>query len=324
MSVSALFSNLYLDALFEGRKKSWVGVGRAYMDRIHTLRKSIAFDAILIHCELFPYLPSTFETAFLPRDTPVLFDYDDAIFHQYDSHRSAFVRSTLGRKLRPLLKRTELVFCGNAYLRDYAAPFARDTMILPTIVDTEAYTPAPGHRTGPIGWIGSPSTWGYVRPYLPLLRKLGAAQGQPPLIVGSGHPEGTYDGLRFVDWSESGEIDLVRQIGVGIMPLDDAPWARGKCGYKLIQYLACGVPVVASPVGVNAEIVGHGECGYLAKTDKDWRAAIESLIRNPDLATAMGKAGRERIVAHYSLHTHGPRAANALRRVIDKARGPRT
>jgi len=110
---------------------------------------------------------------------------------------------------------------------------------------------------------------------------------------------------------------------IGIMPLPDSPWARGKCGYKLIQYMACGLPVVASPVGVNRQIVEHGVNGFLAETDDEWREALATLVADPDLRRRMGAAGRKKVEADYSLQVYGPKVAAMLRDVAQAGRRQR-
>src|SRR6056297_1871598 len=102
---------------------------------------------------------------------------------------------------------------------------------------------------------------------------------------------------------------------IGVMPLPDTPWMRGKCGYKLIQYMACGLPVIASPVGVNAEIVEHGVNGFLVGTDEEWKSALTILLKDPDLRRRMGREGRKKVEREYSLQVQGPRVARLLREV---------
>ena len=115
-------------------------------------------------------------------------------------------------------------------------------------------------------------------------------------------------------------MDAIQTMDIGVMPLPDTAWARGKCGYKLIQYMACGLPVVASPVGVNKEIVEHGVNGFIAESDEEWRSAIETLLSDADLRRRMGAAGRKKVEDSYSLQVWGPRVAQMLRRVADESR----
>ncbi|MBN9249072.1 MAG: glycosyltransferase family 4 protein [Mesorhizobium sp.] len=127
--------------------------------------------------------------------------------------------------------------------------------------------------------------------------------------VGAGKPPDPLVNFEFPDWSEAHEVELIQGMDIGIMPLEDSPFARGKCGYKLIQYMACGLPVVASPVGVNSKLVTHGENGFLASTEAEWRAAIERLLSDPELRRRMGAAGRAKVESDYSIQTYGPKVA---------------
>jgi glycosyltransferase involved in cell wall biosynthesis len=304
-----------------------VGTGRSYprrktlklyANRLRQLLAETDADAIWVYAELFPYLPGAWEKLAFRSGKPVVYDCDDAFFHAYDSHRSPWVRKLLGRKLEPLLGGAAAACCGNAYLESYVSRFCADTMLLPTVVDTNVYGPALGPRPDrpvTIGWIGSPSTWPYMRPILPLLRELAESRGIRLRAVGAGPgaQADAFPGMDLIEWSEAREVDEVRAMDIGIMPLPDDIWARGKCGYKLIQYMACALPVVASPVGVNTEIVSPGGNGFLATDGAQWRDALLALIGDPDLRRRFGEAGRRRVEDHYSLAGHAPRLAGLLR-----------
>jgi len=194
------------------------------------------------------------------------------------------------------------------------------------VVDTNAYGPAAGPRPSApvsIGWIGSPSTWPFVKPLVPLLVDAAKRHDLAVRVVGAGPQTEAPPRFEFLPWSERQEIALIQGMDIGIMPLPDEPWARGKCGYKLIQYMACGLPVIASPVGVNCDIVEHGVDGFLASTPQDWAEAIGTLANDADLRRAMGEAGRAKIERAYSLAVHGPRLARMIRGVIDDRRAHR-
>ena len=252
---------------------------------------------------------------------PVVCDFDDAIFHQYDAHPNSVIRRFLGSKLQPLMRGASLCVCGNSYIKAYADRFSRRTEIVPTVLDTTVYAPGvqPRNAVRPItvGWIGSPSTWGFVQPLIPLLQRLSEELNLIIRVIGAGRSSLMHSRFDFLDWSEDKEVSSIQEMDIGIMPLPDEPWARGKCGYKLIQYMACGIPVIASPVGVNSLIVDQGVNGYLARDETEWEGAIRRLAASPELRTAMGAHGREKIVDGYSLHVHGPRLAAMLRAVVD-------
>lgn len=321
VEISPLLDNNYLENLYSGRRRRNLAIAKAYARRSGQAIRSHA-DFFWVYSEVFPYLPGWMERLVLMSRKPVIYDIDDAIFHQYDAHPNPMVRRLLGHKLEPLLRGSSLAVCGNAYLEQYVRRFCRHTEIVPTVVDTEKYRPAPREAEGPVvvGWIGSPSTWTYVRPYLPILEAVAAESGLRISVVGAGPKAEAAPHVVHHEWDEEQEIAMIQDMDIGIMPLPDEPWARGKCGYKLIQYMACGLPVIASPVGVNAEIVQHGVNGFLARSEAEWAEAIRRLAGDRELRASMGAAGRLRAERFYSLQVHGPRLAQMLRDAVGGAR----
>jgi glycosyltransferase involved in cell wall biosynthesis len=314
-----LLGDDYVRGLTQGTKPSKLSIARHYADRMGQIAAARGADALWIYAELFPYLPAAFERLAFAGRVPVVYDFDDAFFHQYDQAPRPLVRRMLSGKLEPLLRGAAICACGNAYLQDYADRFCDRTVILPTVVDTDAYVPSPREqdRSLSIGWIGTPSTWQYVQAILPLLAELAAEHGLRVRVVGAGagaEADG-FDGLDLVSWQEETEITEVQRMDIGIMPLPDESWARGKSGYKLIQYMACGLPVVASPVGVNAEIVVPGETGFLARTTEEWRNALVTLLNDAATRRRMGENGRRRAEASYSLKYCAPKMVELFRAI---------
>ncbi|MBV9528568.1 glycosyltransferase family 4 protein [Sphingomonas sp.] len=312
-----LLGDDYVASIAGGRRYAPTRIGQDYLRRLREIALGPLGDAVWVYAELFPHLPAAFERMLIARRRPIVVDFDDAFFHAYDYHRSPLVRAMLGGKLEPLLRAASACTCGNAYLRDYAAQYCANSIIVPTTVDTDRYVPAAGERVAPpvIGWIGSPSTWQYMHPLLPILEEMVLARRARVLIVGAGaggHSRDT-SALEFVDWSEASEVAEIQRMDIGIMPLPDDPWARGKSGYKLIQYMACGLPVVASPVGVNREIVQDGVSGLLASSHSEWRDALDRLLADSGTRARMGAEGRRRAVADYSLQAHAPRVVEVIR-----------
>ena len=315
VEVSSLFDAAYLTDMYRGvRKPSQLMT--YYRRRLERMRGAQP-DIIWLEKEALPWLPWLAERTALPRGVPVVSDYDDAIFHRYDRHRSKLVRFSLGNKIDRVMAHSALVTAGNSYLAERAASAGSSQIrIVPTVVDVDAYHVQPSHVGAcrpRVGWIGTPETWEkFGQPMLDLVRQVGSTHHAVFRAVGAGQAQPNSEDVEFLDWSEDSEVSLIQGMNIGIMPLPDTPWARGKCGYKLIQYMACGLPVVASPVGVNSDIVEHGVNGFLAETDAEWKTVLEMLLRDPDLRRQMGAAGRKKVEEHYSLQVWGPRVAAML------------
>jgi len=319
----ALLDDDYVQSLATGAGYPRSKIVRAYGDRWKQLRDTAAGDLIWVYVELFPYLPA-FADELVLGGRNVIYDMDDAFFHRYDDSANPLIRGLLGGKHGRLLTSAAACTCGNEYLREFAAQYCPHSIILPTVVDTAAYRPAEGRPANPlvIGWIGSPTTWPNVRPILPLLRELCAGGEVAVRAVGAGSAAEAdrFPGLELVDWSENTEVAEVQRMDIGIMPLVDSPFERGKSGYKLIQYMACGLPAVASPVGVNRTIVTDGGNGFLATTEAEWRQALARLIADRDLRLQMGAKGRALVERSYSLASQAPRLIELVHSVAGSGR----
>lgn len=297
-----LLDDAYVRALAQGRSGSRTKIIASYLKRLSGLVTARRYDLIWIHFEAFPYAPALERLLSIPR-RPVIVDFDDAIFHMYDRHCSPLVRRLLGDKLHPLLRLASGITVGNDYLRRYVEPFNPAVTVIPTVVDTTRYVAATRSHAQPpvVGWIGSPSTWRYMEEVLPDILPVIKEAGASFRAVGAGPAAQRWTEIESVSWAEATEITEVQRMDVGLMPLPEEDWARGKCGYKLIQYMACSLPTIASPVGVNGSIVQQEETGFLAQTPEQWRAALRRLLGDGDLRQRLGRAGRERVVEQYSL-----------------------
>ena len=323
-SLTPFFDQSYLERLYSGQSTRGPTFS-AYARRVSQLRQAGQADLLWLEKEALLWLPWTIERALIPTGIPLVVDYDDAVFHRYDMHRFSVIRRLLGRKLDRLMGSAALITAGNRYLADRAkAAGARRIEIVPTVVDLNAYTqrPVPVPTQPPsIGWIGTPSTWTeYMLPMMPLLTQVAEGRGARIAVVGAGRTAEAHPLLDNLPWTEDSEVTRIHAMDIGIMPLTDTPWARGKCGYKLIQYMACGLPVIASPVGVNAEIVEHGVNGFLASSEAEWTEALRTLLSDPALRARMGEAGRRKVERNYSLQVWGPRVAKMLRDAANQGR----
>jgi glycosyltransferase involved in cell wall biosynthesis len=321
VDVQPLLPDAYLRALYGAGQRPLRLMPKAYLSRLAALLTARRYDLLWIEKEILPWMPPLFERLLLVGAPPFIVDFDDAWFHHYDRHRSGIVRWLLGDKLDRLMRQAALVTVGNAYLgaRAHAAG-ARRVLTLPTAVDPARYPvidPAPDKPIPTIGWIGAPVTAAYLELVRAPLEALVAAGTADVALIGAG--DAAMPGLtaRRLPWSEDGEAAGIRDFDIGVMPLADTPWERGKCGYKLIQYMACGRPVVASPVGVNRDIVEHGVNGFLADSPEDWRAALERLCADPALRRSMGAAGRAKVEQRYARTIVGEQIVEAMRGIIE-------
>jgi len=242
----------------------------------------------------------------------LIYDLDDAVMYRPSGRR----QWSLLRRLRfaRTVGQASVFLAGNAYLKSQA-PIRVPSVIVPTPVSLDRYRPRdewPG-RGRVVGWIGTASTLPYLDLVVPALRELAARRGDVVLrVIGDRAPSIEGVTVEAVPWSEETEAEALRGIDVGILPLPHDRWARGKCAFKALQYMATGLPVVASPVGMNREVVTVGKTGRLPGTTAEWIAALDTLLDDAAAREAMGKAGRERVAAEYSTRVVAARVAAIL------------
>jgi glycosyltransferase involved in cell wall biosynthesis len=261
-------------------------------------------EAVILQRKLLP----RWERFLLRRAAPILlYDFDDAVFLR-DSYASRGFRSL--RRLRRFVntvRAADVVIAGNAHLAGEAARWiARERIhVIPTCVDPTAYPPAEHDHSGPgarLVWVGSSSTLHGLERARPILEKVGrCCPGSSLKIVCDKSISLRHLPVLSCPWSEGGEGEALATADIGLSWVPDDPWSRGKCGLKVLQYMAAGLPVVANPVGVQAVMVRHEETGLLAKTPDEWAEAITRLARDADLRRRMGTAGRRLLESEYSV-----------------------
>ena len=317
-TVSPLLSDSYVAGLQLGDRNIREVIS-GYWQRLQTLVNSRSFDLVWIEKEALPWLPASLENVLLPKRIPYVLDYDDAVFHYYDRNHNLFVRHLLRDKHSELIRRAALVVAGNEYIAGFAKNAgAQRVEIVPTVIDLDRYS-TPVQKSVPvksmppcIGWIGQRSTAPLLMPHKKFFQRL-ASEGKARFVaIGIDAPALGLQ-MESIPWTEQTEVDSIMGLDIGIMPLVDEPFERGKCGYKLIQYMACGLPVVASPVGVNRQIVEHGLNGFLAETPEQWEQALMALLSNPGLSKRMGEVGRQKVEQQYSIQVTGPMLAAMIK-----------
>ena len=303
--VSPLFDDDYLSHKYAYGRAKLRHVIAAFMRRVHVVLTMPRGSVVVVEYELLPFFPALLERWLVWRSCRLVVDYDDALFHQYDQHPNYWIRRWLGNKIATVMSLSETVVAGNAYLASYALRSgAREVKVVPTVVDLDRYPNKATESASAvftIGWIGSPSTARYLHDVAPALAEICQGGQTRVRLIGSGPIDLPGIALEVLPWRDDTEVDEMCRFDVGIMPLPNEPWARGKCGFKLIQYMACGLPVVASPVGVNAEIVDDGVNGFLACTTAEWVKSLETIRVDFELQQRMGAIGRKRVEERYCL-----------------------
>ncbi len=316
VSFSPFFGFDYLVGLYAGHV-SFLSILKSYVGRFAVLLLWRNANLFWVEKELLPWCPAWLELMLLGRATKLVVDYDDAWFHRYDRHSLPWVRSLLGNKIDRIMARADLVIAGNEYLAQRAlAAGARRVEMIPTVVDLSRYPKGVRSKSKSkivVGWMGSPSTAKYLMPLKLVVEKLSTEFDVRFLAVGA--LPGQLSGTPFetIPWSEDTEVAQLDQFDVGIMPLPDKDWERGKCGYKLIQYMASGLPVIASPVGVNCEIVSAGENGFLVSSEDEWYQALKALLSDKGMRNEFGSAGRLKVERCYCLEV----TSLVLRKALD-------
>lgn len=284
------------------------------------------YDLVFLYREAIPLGPPIVERLIARRGVPIVYDFDDAIFLPAvsEANRSISFLKDPGR-VAQILKLSTQVVVGNEFLAGFARQYHSDVTVIPTAVDTDRFVPRAVAPAGPrelvVGWIGSPTTFPYLEALAPLLERVARRRPFTLKVSGAGKP------VRFpsvnveeVPWSLDQEVTLFNSCDAGVYPLTDDDWARGKCGFKAIQFMACGVPVVAAAVGVNREIIDDGRNGFLASTPDEWAEKLERLLVDAGLRERFAKAGRETIEARYSLRVTAPRLADIMQKALRQAK----
>ena len=277
------------------------------------------YDLVLLYREAIPLGPPLIEWLVARRGLPIVYDFDDAIFlpNVSEANRAFAFLKNPGR-VAQIIKLSRRVVVGNEYLAAYARQHNPAVTVIPTAVDTDRFVPrrdasAATPRPPVIGWIGSPTTFPYLEAMASVLREVASRHQFTLKVSGAGRPV-SFPGVttQEVPWSMAEEVSLFNTCDIGVYPLTDDDWSKGKCGFKAIQCLACGVPVVAAAVGVNREIIEDGVNGFLASTPAEWVAKLERLLIDAPLRERFAAAGRRTIEERYSLQVTAPRLAAVL------------
>jgi glycosyltransferase involved in cell wall biosynthesis len=299
-----------------GRKAAVFARGLA--QRLSQALRRPDVDVAIVQREAIQLGTTVFESALARSTTKLVFDFDDAIWLP-DTSPANRRMSWLKRpgKVPRLIRLADQVWAGNDYLAAYARRFNGDVQVVPTTIDTDRQRPCNGARDDErvcLGWTGSTSTIKHFELAVPVLRRIRERFGDRVTFKVIGDPTYRQDdlGIAGVPWRAETEVADLCEIDIGLMPLPDDEWAKGKCGLKALQFMAMGLPVVTSPVGVNTEIVRDGANGYLATSDDDWFDRLAALVESAQARREVGAAARTTVVERYSVASQRERYLSLL------------
>lgn len=317
-TVSALHDDHYLSSRYAGAHTSPFYLARRVASRLSVLASASRYDLVFIQKEMFPHLVDLPEWILSRAGVRYIVDLDDAIHLMYAEARGW--RRVMSGKIPRVLSHACLVLAGNRYLEDYARRYNKNVVFFPTVVDTDKMSPrdsgnprdSADRKDVVVGWMGTPETVKYLTAILPAVEN--AAPGTPLSLLVVGAPVPPTHGIRATSkaWSEAAEAGDLRAMDIGLMPLADDEWSKGKCALKLLQYMSAGVASVTSPAASAPEFVRDGENAWIARDVNEWRDRIDRLARSASLRGEMGARARITVEEGYSLRVWGPRFADVL------------
>ncbi len=297
---------------------SAAGVLAGLAHRIRDVLQLGRYDLVFVQREAALIGPPLVEW-FAHRRLPLVLDLDDATYLDRPSEVYGGLLSAMKwrGKTNHLIRWSDHVICGNPWIASYIARCQIPTTVVPTITDVNRFKPRLTRQDGELvlGWIGSHSTFSYFCTLLPVLRRLAASHRFRVRVIGAGPTEAPIEGLdaEMLPWTLDRELADLQSFDVAVYPIVAEEWAKGKSGFKAIQYLSCGIPYVASPVGVVAQIGVPGTTHFEARNDDEWFSALSALLTNAAVRSEMGQRGREYAVAHYSMQRTAATLADVLR-----------
>lgn len=280
-----------------------------FLKRFALLFRIHGYHLVFIHREALPLGPPIIEyiiSNILKKK--IIYDFDDAIWIQNTSENNSIAgKLKYHQKVKLICKWSWKVSCGNDFLADFAKKFNARIYINPTTIDISYHKPKTINTSNQqitIGWTGSHSTIKYLKPLESILKELDNRYSIKIMIISNQKPDWDFVNYDFIKWNKEKEIEQLDNIDIGIMPLDDSVWEKGKCGFKALQYMAMKKPAIVSNVGVNENIINHGLNGFLCNNPEDWLSYLTDLISSESLRKSMGEEGRKKVIESYSVQSN--------------------
>lgn len=281
-----------------------------YIIRFFDVLMAGKYNLVVVEHQAFPYLPFFLEYVLRMLNKNIILEFDDAIY------------LTHPKKMPKLIKMSKAVIVGNEFLKEYTVKYNKNVNVVPTVIDMRRYVEKGQGARGKgeegkiiICWIGLAYNIDYLKQLADVFRKLSDKIALKIISNKSIEIEGV--NIIFKKWSNETEVEEIQSSHIGIMPLMDDEWSRGKCGLKILQYMAAGIPSVASPVGVNKEIIQDSKNGFLCTTEDEWYERLLRLCEDPELMKRMGNAGRKTVEEKYSINIWAPRLAELYKEIAE-------
>ena len=306
--VRPFMNRRFFRILYEPRryleKMAWFGI--CTVNRVFDLVRAIGYDIVFIHREAYPLGGAFFEYILYRMGKKLIFDFDDTIFLPNTSKENIYIeRFKNPDKTAKIIALSSYVIAGNRYLGDFASRFNKNVIIIPSCVDINNYYPRSKGADDKkifIGWSGSNTTRSFLYDLEDVFEEISRRYDNVTFkFIGANYSSDRVKKVIDKKWSLEDEAGDVQSFDIGIMPMPDNEWTRGKCGFKILLYMACGVPVVSSPVGVNTEIIEDGVNGFLADTKEEWVEKLSGLIEDGPLRRRIGAAGAQTVKERYSV-----------------------
>ena len=306
--ISELFDDAYFNILRTSEPLRTFQKVPYALSRFHHRKKALKMDRSdlsVIEQQLFPYIPFSIEKNYLP--SRYLFEFDDAIYLTHPA------------KIPKVIQNASGVIAGNETLAGFANRFNRNVHVIPTALNTDVFKPAQKSPREKVilGWSGLEYNFLYLEMLTPVLQKLIQNLPVEIRILSGSKPRGFDFPFRFEMWDPVSEVEQLNEFDIGLMPLKMDQWCKGKCGFKLLQYMSLEIPSVATPIGVNERIIQNGVNGFLAEALSEWESRLCELITNLELRQRLGKAARSTVLAGYSTSVWFPKLAALYRSYLD-------
>lgn len=279
-------------------------LSKAFLRRFAQLSALKKYDAIFIYRAAAMVGPALIERIIKLTRKPIIFDFDDAIFltHTHEANK-LFGWAKFAKKTDVICRLSNAITVGNEWLADYARKHNKNVTVIPSSVDTDFYLPkeAKSNKKVVVGWTGSSTSQTHLEMFVPLLREISEKLPIEIHVHSDREPDLADVPYIWHKWAVDNEVEVISNFDIGIMPMPDDEWSQGKCSMKALLYMSLGVPTVCSDIGMNREVINHGENGFLAKTNQDWFQAIQTLVNDESLREKMGKKSRQTVVEKYSM-----------------------